>query len=364
MKVQVQNKEQKPLRVLQLNLISKICGGAEDYLFTLIKGLLGCKVSCDYMIVRDSCIDKKYVGVLAHLGAKIHKALFKFDVLSVLLPIAQYDIIHFHNYKDLWLGRFIKQIYPGKKLIFSAHVPPTREYPELNFFDLVIANSLFVERELKNKSVKQNISLIYPCVDSQELLGFINSSARAIELEGNPKLLMGARLNKNQSELVEIFSKLTKQLPNARLYFSHPGTASLSAHKELEKLILEKNLADKIQIVSKVSRPEFISLMKQADIFAYTHPDEPFGLVLLEAALLNKIIVSYPLTGGGMEILQDYPNVTFVDMGDKQAFASVICEMTKLRPTNSHNELNKKLSDKFGLDEFIDKHLKLYFSFS
>ncbi len=321
-------------------------GGGQEYLICLINGLLKNNFQVGQLIAPNSVSAERFAQTFINEKNYQPHIVLRRNFFELKKVISQYQILHIHREHDLWLSLFAN--WQTKK-IFSEHIKPIKKRWLLKFFDEFICNSGYVQAEFE-KIYKYKSKIIYPAISLEQI-----QNNTKTQLEGKPKIFMSAAFHKNQSELVEIFELIQKQLPLARLYFIGPS-AETKALNSLKDFIQSKKLNHKITILPSVPRNEYLSILNQIDIFAYTYTEEAFGLAALEAALLNKNIIAYK-AGGLIDVLENYPKATLIEPQNKKDFALAI---EKIHQKTDQAIDISALKNKFSLNQLIEKHLNCY----
>lgn len=103
-----------------------------------------------------------------------------------------------------------------------------------------------------------------------------------------PLVVCAARLEveKDHESLIQAFVGVQHHLPAARLLLAGEG----ELHAELQRRIEAAGLGESVQLLGFVE--DALSLISAADVFVLPSPQEPFGLVFLEAMGLSKPIVA------------------------------------------------------------------------
>ncbi|GIO35159.1 CDP-glycerol glycerophosphotransferase [Paenibacillus antibioticophila] len=96
---------------------------------------------------------------------------------------------------------------------------------------------------------------------------------------------------KGHENLIKAFYELSKEYKDTRLYIVGEGPLD----KELRKLIKQLDLEESVVLTGHASNP--YSLINKCDCFVLSSNYEGQGLVLLEAQILNKAIISTNVTG-------------------------------------------------------------------
>lgn len=338
--------------ILLVNL-DKGWGGGQEYLISLIDGLLSKNYQIGQIVRINSISEARFKENFAKYSNYLDFSFAGFKNIFNLIKFAlPYSIIHIHREHDLWLGLLIKLFKPKVKLFYSQHICPRRKRFSFAFMDAISCNSEWVRNAFqKLNKLKLPIHIISPCVE-------LSNNIDSIGLVGNPKILMTAAFYKNQNELIEIFGELIKDLPNAHLYLVSPSK-DLEMKEELNKLIKTLNLEQNISLLTGLKRPEYLKLLKNIDIFTSTYCKEPFGMALLEAALLNKPIITYNQSGPA-EFLQDY--AILIEPNNKVLFKAELLNLSaNLQSwTLSKKENSEYLKSKFSKEKFLENHLRIY----
>jgi glycosyltransferase involved in cell wall biosynthesis len=129
---------------------------------------------------------------------------------------------------------------------------------------------------------------------------------------------------------------------------------------ELQSLIAEKGLQDKVKLLGFLSRQELLQLVKSATIFVLPSRVSIFDYVLLEAGAMGLPIVTTAV-GGNLEMF-DEDSALLVPPDEPQALAVAITRVL------TDGELRKKLSksvyhrirSKFSLESMLNSYAALY----
>lgn len=213
-------------------------------------------------------------------------ALFWVMLISQLN--AKYRVIFQHNDKySEWKTKF-----PYLKGVFIAY----------QFFDKIVSVSEKT-RDLNQKNLAKLFQLpdskFVFCNNTINYQKILDASKQEAELEENFSSFNGIKVlnigrmshEKDQIKLIRAFARIAIQRDDIRLYIL--GTGSLK--KELETLITELNMGNKILLLGQKTNP--FPYLKQADLFVLSSNHEGQPMVLLEALTLGTPIVATDIVG-------------------------------------------------------------------
>ena len=124
--------------------------------------------------------------------------------------------------------------------------------------------------------------------DKGSVLKALNSS--------NKKFVNIARFSpeKGQVRLINAFAEFNRKYPDAVLFIIG-GSAFKNYDEKLKEIILQKGLEKSVFLIKKMSNP--YTVLKKCDYFIFSSFYEGFGLVLAEADIAGKPVVSTDITG-------------------------------------------------------------------
>ena len=97
---------------------------------------------------------------------------------------------------------------------------------------------------------------------------------------------------KNIPTAIKAFAKYLEINPNSQLKFIIAGGKGYNYDKQIDVIIDEYNLQNKVIFVGFITDEEKILLLKQAKIFIYLSLYEGFGIPLIEAMSLNTPVIA------------------------------------------------------------------------
>ncbi len=233
---------------------------------------------------------------------------------------------------------FLKLIY--KKIISMA--------------DKVIVNSKDFKLEMEN-IFNINVNFIYNPLDFNKV---IQLSKKKINYnffndKKTLKLINIGRLTKQKDQITILKAlKLLKNKINFKLLIIGSGLEK----NNLSSYLLKNKLNEKVKIINFRENP--FNLLNKADIFILSSKYEGLPNVLLEAAVLKKLIISTNCPTGPREILENGKGGIFFKIGDHHDLSNKI----KFYLVNK-KKFNKKILHSFkSLKRFdYNKNLNKYY---
>lgn len=134
---------------------------------------------------------------------------------------------------------------------------------------------------------------------------------------------------------MQVFDLVLKQMPDARLTIVGGGDEL----GNLENIIEQLNLKDKVTITGMVSKEEVAKHMLNGDIYVMTSLTECFPMVLLEASSVGLPLISYDVPVGPEVIIENGKNGFLIPFENKEQMADTIVEVL------SDDKLKKDLAN-------------------
>jgi glycosyltransferase involved in cell wall biosynthesis len=141
-------------------------------------------------------------------------------------------------------------------------------------------------------------------------------------------LTVGSIFNRRHVDhLIAAFARIASRLPDARLVIV--GENRTYPHQDLEALIRELRVTDRVELRSYVSDDELLALYGQARAFAFLSTYEGFGLTPVEA-----IVSGVPAVVYDSEVARETLSglARFVPAGDIEALAAQLHTMLTAEP--------------------------------
>lgn len=253
------------------------------------------------------------------------KLLRKFDKVDLLIDFdagASKYINKLENIdkKAVWIHNSIPKLKKKKSKI-------ERFGKRLENYDRVIAICDEMKEELENiyPKIKNKIMRIYNPFDFQRILNLSDDSSELNNIQKEALkenyCLAISRLDTVQKDyftLIKAFKILKDKKIDKKLYIVGDGPSK----KEIQNLIKEYELEEQIKLIGRFKNPYI--WLKNCDFFIHSSKYEGFGLVLVEAAVLDKLVVSSNCPVGPTEILENGKSGILFEVGDAEMLADEI----------------------------------------
>jgi len=222
-----------------------------------------------------------------------------------------------------------------------------------NKADLIISNSIGVKEDLNTLLTIDTRHIAIPNPIDITKVEALSDSTQGINQELDPSIdyiISVGRLIplKRNKDLLLAFSKIYKQLDNAKLLFVGEGQLKEDLIQYSEKL----NIKDKVIFLGNVDNPFYY--LKKSTLFVMTSELEGFPNVLIEAMACGLPVVSSNCTSGPKEILGDEEYGLLYEVGDIESLCkNILTVMTdKKMQINLREQALKRVSD-YSLDKII-----------
>ena len=284
-------------------------GGAER-----IAGLLSKELSKKYhvylFLMNTENIIYEYGGTIVNIGysgpfyeyaIKVYKEKYDINV-----SISFLEIMNFANIRTRGKERVIISERSVQSLctpfLYSEAEKISRYY---DYADEIVACSYGVKYDLEESyKIENDISVVYNFINKENIAkkSLESIDSKILEfLDGSDFFLNVGRLHeqKNQERLIKQFSIFVKKQLNYKLIIL--GSGELKSN--LEKLIRDLGLVEKVRIVSYTSNP--FSYMKKAKALILSSHYEGLPNALLEAMTIGLPIIATDCLAGPRELLND-----------------------------------------------------------
>ena len=260
--------------------------------------------------------------------------------------------------KIIWIHSSIRKHKQDNKSKIS------RYGEELKKYDKIIAICKEMNEEIKElyPFLSSEIEYIYNPLDCNNIIEQGNENIEKMtsyekELIERDYFLAVSRLDtvpKDFETLIEGYSILKNKGIKEKLYIIGEGNGRV----KIEKMIEEKNLGEDVILLGEKKNPYV--WMKHSKLFIHSSKYEGFGVVLLEALMLDKFVISSNCPTGPTEILTNPKAGELFDVGDANQLAEKVLKV--LYDKDYQKELLKNIQLKkkeFELSEIAEKFHKI-----
>ena len=249
-----------------------------------------------------------------------------------------------------------------KKIIIRSNLSPkgwSGSYFKFKIFkfllskaNVVIVNSVDFQKQMKKIFNINSINIFNP-VNPKEIkkLSVYKKKINFYEKKTINLISVGRLVSqKNQIEILRAFIKLKDYIKNYRLLIIGYGPDKLY----LENFIQENKLRKYVRIFFSKNSLKFI---KMSDVFILSSKYEGLPNTLLEAAYLNKYIISSNCKTGPSEIMKKYKNGELYNTGNVTDLYLKLKKLNKIKIINQNNNFVKNLAS-FDHKKNLEKYLK------
>ena len=259
--------------------------------------------------------------------------------------------------KIIWIHSSIRKHKQDNKSKIS------RYGEELKKYDKIIAICKEMNEEIKElyPFLSHEIEYIYNPLDCNNIIEQGNENIEKMtsyekELIESDYFLAISRLDAVQKDfetLIEGYLILKNKGIKEKLYIIGEGNGRV----KIEKMIEEKNLGQDVILLGEKKNPYV--WMKHSKLFIHSSKYEGFGVVLLEALMLDKFVISSNCPTGPTEILTNPKVGELFNVGDANQLAEKVLKI--LYDKDYQKELLKNIQLKkkeFELSEITEKFHK------
>lgn len=234
---------------------------------------------------------------------------------------------------------------------------PDAENILFRFSDKVIACSEAVAKNLQKYGSSESIEVIHSFVNNDAVISIYKTS--------EPKNILNefgldsaytwvcACGNADWRKAPDIFVQIAAKVTSPHIKFAWIGIKQDDILLSQLKYDAERlNIAGKIHWIEPTSKA--VALINAMDYFLLCSREDPFPLVMLEAALCQKPVLTFKNTGGGDEFVQEDAGVR-VDYLDVNKMAQEIDLMTPEKKLAFGVTGQKKVLDNYSFENSILK---------
>ena len=364
------------MRVLQFGkFYPPDIGGIEVVIEDLTIALNTNGIKCDVLCSNSK---KEYKEEILPCGAKIMRCASFGKLASTSISpqmifklkeiIDNYDIIHMHLPDPMANVALLLANYKNKKIIIHWHSDIIRQKNLLKIYTPLLTKLLkiadciigttqkYIDESSFLKSFSDKCIDIPIGVDKQSLLNKNINKDSIIQFPKNKKVIFSLgrlALNKGFEYLIESAKYLDDD------YVVYIG-GSGALKENLESLIQQNNLNNKVFLIGKVSRHNLQHYYSNCHIFVLPSIQESYGIVLIEAMSFKKPVICTKLFPSGNDwINQNNKTGLVVESKDSKAIACAIKKIESNYEFYANNAYQRYLSE-FTQDKMINSIINLY----
>ena len=271
-----------------------------------------------------------------------------FIFLRSLLLSGKVQIFHCHGFVSAFMGYFLSLLtqkpYIATEQSIKLRNPVSKFVSGIVYREasVCIAASKAVEEEFKKIGVK-NTRIIPNGVDLEKFFPLWGVSRREINVRGSTPHISNAliilsvgRLEKVKGHryLIEAFSEIKKEIPEAKLILVGDGSERGNLEKQADNL----GLRGAIEFAGEIPHNELPHWYHKADIFVMPSLSEGFGITVIEAMACGVPVVASGV-GGLLDIVEDRVTGFLATPGDPASLKYHILNILR------EGDVGKNISD-------------------
>lgn len=274
------------------------------------------------------------------------------------------DIIHAHNF--LYAGvvaQHLKEKY-GIRYVITEH-SSSYVRNRITSHQIEILKSVASEaskitavssrlKSILRKYINKEVEVLYNIVDDY----FFQEDFEHKHTDKSDKFIFlnvaSLDENKNQTLLIESFSKVAKKFSKIQLQIVGDGFM----RRNLESLTKKLQIEEQVVFLGRISQKEVREKMMEADCFVLSSNFETFGVVLIEALACGLPIIATKC--GGPEDIVTNENGILVDVKNEKQLEDAMEFMYFNAYKYDKKHLRAYAWEKFGENAFVSSATKLY----
>ncbi|UCA58849.1 glycosyltransferase family 4 protein [Chryseobacterium rhizoplanae] len=291
----------------------------------------------------------------------------KIDKITTILLENKYDLVYGNTMESLsWTLPFYKKNIPTIVAIHELSFGIESTYPKdfvlenISNITKIIAGSQAVADNLvaKYNADSKKISAIHSFVDTVLTIQKDKETLKNELNIRNNELIIGIASSqelRKGTEMIPILVQKIKQKTDLNFKFINLGGTSNSAAVRCSKLDAEKlEVENNILFIDHNKTPnDYINLF---DIFLLMSREDPFPLVMLTAAKLQKPIIAFEKSGGAVEFLENEHGilVPYLDLDAMAAEIVKLMQDSNLREGYGRN-IRRRLEEEYSDKKLVGK---------
>lgn len=353
-------------------------GGAKTHLISLVKGLnkiIDAKVIC---FIEDTFYEdvKK-----ANIDIEVYEQKSRSDMSVVNRLVDEikekdYDIIHCHGARANFVGMFLKRkidrpmvttIHSDYKLDFKDNFYKKLVFTTLNTIALkrfkyyIAISDNFKDMLIHRGFNPDSIYIAYNGIDLDAKPKYIprQEFLHRYGIDGENKIIVGiaARLDlvKDHETFIKAADKVLENRQDVLFLIAGEG----NDRDRLKSMVEDLGIVEYVHFLGHVNDP--YSFFNTIDINVLTSISESFPYVILEGAMMKKMIISTKVGGVG-KLIEDGHNGYLIDVKDSIALAERINSLLDNRDMieNMGKNLYMDVEERFSSDSMAKTHVKIY----
>lgn len=279
------------------------------------------------------------------------------------------DVVHSHMVHANLVTRLVRLVTPMPRLVCTAHntieggLGVTLAYRLTDFLASISTNvsrEAVAAFERSGATPKDRMLPILNGIDTQLFSGDpmlrVAARERVFPRAGAQLILSVGRLaeQKNHAMLLNAFSGLTLNFPDAELWIAGDGPLRESLGRQIADLGLDG------RVILLGVRQDIPDLMRAADVFVLPSRFEGFGLVVAEAMASGTPVVATD-AGGVAEVMGEIGFL--VPVGDEAALKQGLVEALSMTPEQVSTmavAARHRVQSMLNIDRTVDTWLKVY----
>ncbi len=282
------------------------------------------------------------------------------------------DLYILHDPQTLGLAPFLKE----KKLVWRCHIDLTQADSNIlswvtkfyKYFDRIIFSLQQYAKDVDN----QKVAIVQPSIDplsnknrpvSDQLITRI---LKQNSIDGNlPYLLQVSRFDKFKDPLgvIDIFHQVLKYLPDTQLVLVGGSATDDPEGKVYYQKVLTKTKtvdSSRIKIINNIDDVSVNALQRAASVVLQNSIKEGFGLTVTEALWKKKIVLSRPVGGITVQII-DGKTGYYLSKTNKESAMQIVDILKNIgNYSDIGNNAKSLVRSKFITPIMLADYLKLY----
>ncbi len=342
--------------------------------------------SFESFVDAPSAVDK-----LCEAGFTVHEIPFDREIslfkdlkacwlLTRLIRTKNYDLVHTHTSKAGFIGRLAAKVAGCPNIIHTVHGFEFQRYSSglkrdfyisleriaAHFCDILLFVSDFTRKEAIRYKLKDDTKLVLVGVSFDSIPQFKNFHADPTQVREQyaipqTDMLVGSvgRLvyQKGMDTFIRSAALVLQKYPSVTFLIAGSG----SLRPELEELTHSLRISEKVKFVGFLNTEQVMQLMSSLDVFALSTRFEGFGLVYLEAMVLQCPVVGSrisPVT----DVISEGKTGLLATVDDPEDFAQsilLLLEAPDLRKQMGESGL-AYVDREFNMQNVLERHDKIY----